>query len=267
MQRNNPLLNRYQQSSRPVQNNLLNTQDPRKQMLLQQQQQMMEKIKQEQESKKIERLHKLEKTYNQDKLRDTLIQPLKVREKNNDIGRVYKSAVDKYGLEVNDYQKKRTNEPYKVILKGIVLKEEDYRKDYKDPNTLIVHKTTKEDKDKRVIETSYQNFSSNIKEQNNELKKIYSDTNQSMHKEKFEYNNKHLYRAKHDPSDHTSLKKGRISFYKKEQQLMEDGKEKLDNIIESLISAGMMDEKTDNTSNKSNDSGDKYDKYRQRQKK
>ena len=50
----------------------------------------------------------------------------------------------------------------------------------------------------------------------------------------------HQYREKFDPSTHNKLKKDQLTEYKKEQIKQEIGKQKLDEIVESLLSTGII---------------------------
>jgi hypothetical protein len=88
----------------------------------------------------------------------------------------------------------------------------------------------------------FQKVQNILETHNKELQMVYSASKENEHKKKFEYNQRFKYRLKYDPSDFNDMKKDRVEYFKKQQKKLEKDKEKIDNIIESLINAGELDE-------------------------
>jgi hypothetical protein len=139
-----------------------------------------------------------------------------------------------YGSEIKKYWSKRTNQPYKNIMKN-----EDYTKKFKNTNDLIVHRVT--DKDKEGVEEEFVDLQHKLEKHDDQLKVIYSTSKQNEHKKKFEYNHVYKYRVKHNAKDHSNLKEDKIAYYKKQQKKEEVGKKKLDILLDTLVSDGIFD--------------------------
>ncbi|ARF11353.1 hypothetical protein Klosneuvirus_1_210 [Klosneuvirus KNV1] len=254
-QNNNKLLMNYNQNIQNMNNtfrqNELLQNNPMfmngvNQNTVQQMQIMQQKIKEIQQIKQIEKINEIETTLDKEKIKESVIRPIHIeRDKNNKqkLERDWKEAETKYldknkkefGSEIKDYWKKRTNEPYKNILKN-----ENYKKDYKDPKELIVHRISKEDKDERKAEENFKSYETTREKHNDELKVIYSTSNKNEHKKDFEYKHVYKYRIPHDSKDHDKLKQDKIKFYKEQQKKEEAGKEQL-NSLQKLIDDGIFD--------------------------
>lgn len=221
------------------------------QMQIQQMQmQQMQKMKEMQQIKQLEKLNELENTVDKDKIKESVIRPIKIERSikdkkeleskwNEAEKKYYKDKDNKkdkgFGPEITGYWKERSNMPYKGILKN-----EDYTKKVASGNDLIVHKISI--KDKEGVTEGLTEFKKNIEKHDDELKVIYSTSKINEHKKKFEYNHKYKYR--YDPKDHGDLKKDGVKYYKEQQKKEEDGKEKLDvmnTIMDSLINDGIFD--------------------------
>jgi len=217
------------------------------QMQYMQQMQManMQRLKELQKVKQIEKLNELENTMDKEKIRESVIKPIKIeltKEEKDNFSKQLKSIESQYVVDkktnVNQDMvklwKERTNTPYKTIIKN-----DDYKKDIKANTDLIVHKITL--RDKLGVEDEYVSLKGKIETHNDELKVIYSTSKENEHKKKFDYQHVYKYRVKFDPKDHTELKDDKIKLFKQQQKKMEDNKQKYDNIIESLVNEGIFD--------------------------
>lgn len=201
----------------------------------QQQIDVINELRDQQKIKQLEKLNELEQKIDKEKIKECVIKPIKIKFDNEIINQKWKELEKNYEVELIKYWKGRTNQPYKNILKN-----ENYNRDYKTQEDLIVHRVTK--KDKIGVDDEYNKFMNQLEQHNNELKMIYSVSKLAEHKKQFEYNHKYKYRVNYKPSDHEELKQDRINYFKKEQKKMEANKEKLDNIIETLINEGIFSE-------------------------
>jgi hypothetical protein len=267
---NNRLINGYQnfnQNNIPYQNNMLLQNNPMFVNNIQQMQmlqmQQMQKIKEMQQIRQIEKINEIETKMDKEKIKESIIRPIKI-EKSKDEKRklehkwkdAEKNYLDnsgkEYGPEIKQYWKNRTNQPYKNILKN-----ENYSKNFKSKDDLIVHKVT--NKDKEGVEEGYVNLQNKIETHDKELKVIYSTNNKNEHKKKFDYNHVYKYRVQYDPKSHDKLKDDKIKYYKELQKKEEEGKQKMDAILETLVSDGIFDKDEINSINinKSNNDSDK----------
>ncbi len=218
-QNNNPLLQNPQQMNNMYQQMM--------QMKRMQQANIMAKMNE------IERMRGKIKV-NDDQLKKAIIKPIEVEKTDSrELLGKYREVSNKLESELKEHWSKRTNQPYKNILKN-----EDYSKNFKKKEDLIVHKVT--NLDKLGLEEDYNKYNKNIEKHNNELKIVYSQNEQINHKKKFEYNNKYKYRVKYDPKDGKELKEDNIEYYKKEQQKLEKDKKKVDDIIETLMNSDLL---------------------------
>lgn len=256
---NNRLLNGYNQNFNRndfnFQNNMLLQNNPvymnmdRTQQM--QQMQMMQSLQMQQakemhQVKQINKMNDLTNKYDKEKVRESVIKPIRI-EKNKkdryelenqwkDAEKNYRDKSGKdYGSEIQEYWKKRTNQPYKNIIKN----DDVANKQFKSKDDLIVHRVTK--KDKEGVDESYGALTQNLEKHDNELKSIYSISKKNEHKKKFEYNHVYKYRIQYDPKDHDKLKQDRIKYYKDRQKKEEEGRKTVDNILETLINDGIFD--------------------------
>ena len=285
---NNKLLSGYQnfqQNNIPFQNNVLLQTNPMfmgnmqysnsaqmqqmqqmQQLQMQQfqmQQHQMQKLKELQQIKHIEKMSAIETTMDKEKIRESVIKPIKMektkkdrQELDNKWREAEKNYIDSsgkdFGPEVKKYWKMRTNEPYKNILKNI-----DYSKKISSGGDLVVHRIT--NMDREGVQEDYQQMDTTREKHNNELKVIYSTDHKNEHKKKFEYNHVYKYRIQYDPKDHDKLKQDKIKYYKQQQKKEEDAKQQKDAILETLITDGIFDKDELNSVNMIE--SDKSDKY------
>lgn len=128
---------------------------------------------------------------------------------------------------MEEYWKKKTNVPYKGILKN-----ENYNLKVKDEKDLVVHRVTQKDKDVKEVESKYNEFNDKIKSHDGELNIIYSTSKKGEHKKKFEYTHTYQYRKPelnnsdedNKEQDHTKLKQDRYNYYKEQQKQQEKNK-------------------------------------------
>jgi len=124
----------------------------------------------------------------------------------------------------DEFQKGRTNQPYKNILKN-----ENYSKTFETAYDLIVHKVT--DEDKLGLIEDFEKLMSIIERHNKQLKMIFSISEKGKHLKEFEYTQKYKYRLQYNPKDFDDLK----DFHKKEQQKIAKEKRHIDEILNTLI--------------------------------
>lgn len=256
---NNRLLNRYNnglnRNDISFQNNMLLQNNPifmnmdRTQQF--QQMQMLQSLqtqqaKEMQQVKHINKMNELNNKYDKEKIRESVIKPIRIEKNKKDrfeLDNKWKEAEKNYrdntgknyGNEIQEYWKKRTNQPYKNIIKN----EDVSKKNFKSKDDLIVHRVTK--KDKEGVDESYNKLQQNLEKHDDELQTIYSTDKRNEHKKKFEYNHVYKYRIQYDPKDHDKLKQDRIKYYKDRQKKEEEGKRTIDNILETLINDGIFD--------------------------
>ena len=236
MHSNNKLINNYQQSQPKVQNNLLqrnqlfmnNMNTTSAQTLHAQQMQQMYQVKQTQ--------HIVDK----DKIKEILIKPIKL-DKGNKLmfDKSLKEKEEQYKPKLEEYWKKKTNVPYKGILKN-----QPQNMKITTEKDLVVHKVTLEDKNAEEIDNKYQEINEKIQSHNGELKKIYSTSKKGEHKKNFEYTHIYQYRKPElndeddKEQDHEKLKQDRFTYYKEQQKQQEKNKNKFDELLEKLVSDG-----------------------------
>jgi hypothetical protein len=162
-----------------------------------------------------------------------IICPMTVNKSTSDeILKLWKTFEDTFMPLKEEWQRGRTNQPYKNILKN-----ENYKKTFKTKDDLIVHKVT--DADKLGLLEDYEKLMAIIEKHNDHLSVIYSTSERNKHKKEFEYVQKYKYRLKYDPKDFDELK----DFYKKEQKKISKEKRKIDEILNSLVENDILDSK------------------------
>ncbi len=192
--------------------------------------------------KKIERQNKLDQSQssNLDTLKNLIIKPVIINKNNNqDIVKLLPTKQKEFDKEVLEAFKKRTNLPYKGIIKDF-----DYSKiREKHSEDLIVHKVSKDDK--LHFNDDKSKYEKTISKQNEDLNKTYAKDKITEHKKQFEYQHKYKYRNKFDSNNNNDIRTDRIEFYKKEQQKNDDAKRKIDDILLNLIDSGVISENLD----------------------
>lgn len=190
--------------------------------------------------RKNRELNNIDQTYNTSDLKDMIIKPIKIEKVNINIQNLVKTKELDSSKDLEESIKKRTNMPYKGIIKNF-----DYNKQIKNSNDLVVHKVTNDDKDSIVFENTVNKYTCTITEQNKEIKDVYSVDKKNEHLKQFEYQHKYKYASKLDDNESADLRTDRVDFYKKEQHKMEDNKKKVDDILTNLIDSGALSENLD----------------------
>ena len=132
--------------------------------------------------KKIQKFNNIDQTHNMDQLKDVIIKSEKIQKPNININNLVKSKEEENNKVLNESIKKRTNQPYKGIIKNF-----DYSKiREKHEEDLIVHKNTDADKDKKVFDSKLNNYNNTIQNQNTEIKQIYSGDKYTVNKKDFD---------------------------------------------------------------------------------
>jgi len=197
----------------------------------------------EYQMRQIERMNEIEQSINMDKVKEIVIKPLNAktdRFEHKEIKKKHDELEKNYEPQRSEYWKDRTNQPYKNIIKDRAHIDKFIGRKKINEKELIVHKVTTNDK--KGVKEKYENLEKNIKTHNNELAVIYSTSNETDHKKKFEYNHKYKYRQAYNPSDHNEMKKDRIDRLKKDQMKMEADREKVDSILEVLLDDGDLED-------------------------
>jgi hypothetical protein len=191
--------------------------------------------------KKIQNFNKIDQKFDKESLKKIIIKSEKIDKPNLNIENIESLLKNKQtacSKELDECLKKRTNQPYKGIIKDF-----DYNKKFTKSEDLIVHKVTEEDK--KNFENDVIKFNDKKQIQDKEIKDVYSKDKETKYKKEFEYEHKYKYRAKLDDDPESDLRTDRIEFYKKEQQKMEDSKKKIDDILINLIDSGVLSENLD----------------------
>lgn len=122
----------------------------------------------------------------------------------------------------------RKNVPYKNILK-----DENYKKEFKNKDDLIVHKVTQLDKDRDKLKKEFKLLTKLLEVHDGEIKVIYSLSEESKHKEQFNYTNYYKNTIKYDPKNYGDLKK----FYNKEQKKINKNNKRMDEMLEMMLAS------------------------------
>jgi hypothetical protein len=131
----------------------------------------------------------------------------------------------------------RTNQPYKNILK-----KENYEKQFKNKDDLIVHRVTKKDRNKVLLDEELSKLEELLAEHNDQLKLVYSKQQKAKHKKKFQYTNIYKYRMTHNAKDWKELR----DFHEKEQSKIDKKDKKIDNMINLLMDIDTLDDEEGN---------------------
>lgn len=205
----------------------------------------MQQLRQTHQLKQFEMLNNLENIFDKDKIRESVIRPESRDSKieKNELVQKWKTQEEMYfdkdkkdyGPEIKKCWERRTNEPYKNILK-----KENYSREFKTRDDLVVHRIT--NKDKEGVNDEFKKLDENREKHNKELKVIYSTDHENEHKKKFEYNHVYKYRVQYNPNDHEKLKKDKIKYYKERQRKEEEGKKQMDDIAKLLMDDGIFNQ-------------------------
>lgn len=187
--------------------------------------------------RKMKKFNNIDQMYNQNDFKNLILKPQKIEKPNINLDSLINNKEQSNTTDLKESIKKRTNEPYKGIIKNF-----DYSKiREKHEEDLIVHKVNEGDKDKKIFDTNMNVFHNKIEKQNKDIKDTYSIDKKTEHKKEFDYQHKYKYRTKIDSGDN-DLRVDRIEFYKKEQSKIEDNKKKIDDILLNLIDSGILSE-------------------------
>jgi hypothetical protein len=172
----------------------------------------------------------IDKPNERNKLVEKIIEPVKIPKKN----KLERVTIDNYKEDLSQLWKQRTNQPYKNILKN-----ENYNREFKSKEDLIVHKVTHNDK--HGLDETFDKFKQVLTGQNDEIRTIYSQSKKTDHLKQFEYNHKYKYRIQTSSHDHDDIKSDTLQYFKKEQEKQEQEKVKVDQIIDSMLSSGILE--------------------------
>jgi hypothetical protein len=195
------------------------------------------------EAKQIEKLNRMISKIDKDKLKESIIQPEKIEKSNKDRRKLetdYKASEKNYKPQIEKFWRQRTNEGYKHIIKDRDPTKLNPQKIKE--KELIVHTVTDADRNEERIEKEYTNLRNKLEVHDDELKVIYSTTEEAKHKKKFEYEHKYNKNVKYDPSDHNELRDHGIKLLEKEQKKMLKDKAMYDKAIEYGLSANLLTE-------------------------
>ena len=169
-----------------------------------------------------------------DDIKNLIIKQTKI-EKPNICADEMKKKIDDKKLEKEEEltvcHSKRTNQPYKGIIKNF-----DYSKPINNKDDLVIHKVSEQDK--KHFDAEKDKFDKKKKDQDNELNNIYSLDNENKHIENFAYQHQYKFQKKIAPEGEDELRTDRIEFYEKEQRELINSKEKISDILNDLICSG-----------------------------
>lgn len=199
--------------------------------------------------KKIQRFNNIDQRYatgTTNNMQD--IKPQKIDKVNIDLNKLVQDRKQHNQAELDESIKKRTNLPYKGIIKNFDFNK--IRANHKED--LVVHKVT--DADKKTFNEDISKYSNTITKQQKELSEIYAENKKNEHKKNFEYQHKYKYRTKldvdggggGDGDGEGDVRIDRIEYYKKEQLKVEESKKKMDDILMNLINKNAISENLDN---------------------
>jgi hypothetical protein len=229
------------------------------------QRQRQEELKQ---VKLLDDLKRLKKSVRKEEIIESIIKPEKINVDRTETRKIESKLREaegnlkaennktKVGGQLAQYWKKRTNQPYKNIMK-----DENYDREFKKQDDLVVHKVTEKDKDVAKLEAENSAKKHELELQTKNLKeKVYSAAMKSEHKKNFEYEHVFKYRRlKENKAGHSDMKTKHdrklkreeekhkmdrqaltemTEYYKKEQQRMEANRVRDDEIIETIIDDG-----------------------------
>jgi hypothetical protein len=255
---NNQLLNAYSTYQNNTQNAYINSMFQTNPLLSQpiiqtKQNYLMDQMKTAQEIDQIKKLqqpkgiNKRKGNEQDDMVRDMIIRPVKIKENNQNVKQNYDFISSTWEQARDTWWTKKTNQPYKNIIpqkdekhthgfdyKQIINPKEEYK--------LIIHTVTQNDKvgaDNRLDE-----LKTTIESQDSENKVIYSQDKYLKHKKDFDYEHVYYYKVKCDSKGHVELKEERLVYHEQKQKEKEEGKKKLDTILESLQNDDLLNDVT-----------------------
>ena len=218
--------------------------------------QHMNRLKNLQEIKKFQKYSDLGKYVDNDKLRESVIKPIKIEKLDkNELNEEYNKRNNSSDNQLTNYWKSRNNQPYKNLLIY-----ENYNKPFNKREDLIIHKVTEADKIGLMQE--FKDLKSILEKHDSDLIVIYSSSKEAEHLAKFKYNNVYQFRRKYDPSDFKKLKQDQIKYYKNEQKKIELDKKKTEDLIEAALQNNIINEKEVAELNKKNNFSDLHEELK-----
>ena len=199
--------------------------------------------RQEYKMRQMEKINEIEQNYDIDKIREVIIKPLSTkpdRYEHNETKKKYAELEQNYEPTRKSYWSQRTNQPYKNIIKDRVHIDKFIGRQKIKEDELVIHKVSKQDK--VGVDEKLNGLKENINTHNKELGNIYSLSNETEHKKKFEYNHKYKYGQSYNPTDHNEMKQNRIEIFKKAQLKINSEKEKIENVLEVLLDDGNLED-------------------------
>lgn len=191
--------------------------------------------------RKIKKFNNIDQMYSQNDFKNIILKPQKIEKPNINLDSLINNKKQTNINDLNESVRKRTNEPYKGIIKNF-----DYSKiREKHVEDLIIHKVNDEDKNINLFDTNMNVFHNKIEKQNEDIRDAYSIDKKTEHKKEFDYQLKYKYRTKIDSGKEDDLRVDRIEFYKKEQSKIEENKKKIDDILLNLIDSGILSDNLD----------------------
>ena len=137
---------------------------------------------------------------------------------------------------LRDLWGKRTNSRYKSFLK-----QEHYDKKIESEADLLIHKTSKKDKNKRALGRKFMKLMKKLKSDNKQIDAIYSKSERLKHKRDFKYSHVYKYRIKHNAKTCEEMK----AVYQKEQKKTNKEGAQIERMISMLMDQGDIANKKD----------------------
>ena len=167
------------------------------------------------------------------KIAEYVICPIKV-----EVGKrsIINSDFDKKKRELdikyikNNYWKNRTNTPYKSIIKDKKWWDKNRFRKLKEKD-LVYYRAKKSDKSKALLLKEYKKLQDILDNDNNEIKKEYSEKNRDEKKRNFDYVQKSKYRIDYNPKDYNDLKK----IHREQQKKFNRNQKRYDYLMAQLI--------------------------------
>lgn len=222
---NNKLTSSYQNYVAKPNNNIFNNNPIFESNIYDQnfyQKMQMNRAEQMRQVKKVSDLN-----MSKEQITEYVIAPIKVAKSNSsEIQKLFDEQTNMITQEFiqQNWWSNRTNAPYKTILKN-----EQWDKEYKSKDDLIVHKVS--NLDKIGLMDDYKKLVGILERHNNDLKVVYSASKETEYKKQFKHVNKYKYKMKYDPKDYNDLK----NYYKQEQKKYESEQKRIDELINRIM--------------------------------
>ena len=139
--------------------------------------------------RKMKKFNNIDQMYTQNDFKNLILKPQKIEKPNINLDSLINNKEQSNTTDLKESIKKRTNEPYKGIIKNF-----DYSKiREKHEEDLIIHKVNEEDKNIKVFDTNMNVFHNKIEKQNKDIKDTYSIDKKTEHKKEFDYQHRYKY--------------------------------------------------------------------------